>query len=319
MTTLGAWPINYMEQALYVAELIRRKEIVEKTLKPVHIVSFTKPTRQEWETAFTRQTGKSLPILPGTRLCWNNPFAGRVTAYSTAYDLNNGLESSGDIYNYVAPDQYNRGAFRLLAVASAASPARPATDYWVYDQKMGHVSGYTAGSFLLCPLDLVRESKRGLLQIWIIGLSGGAGAIAGIEGDQETARLWTGSAINFAGVQTTANSSASTPGVSGGIVLGVGSGVNPIYSPVFCRLDAPAIRLLSDNMQHSDMMVSFQNMASGVADDVRISMGARIMTIPSLNGIVIQGLSGSSYKAFQKLCAYGIYADNDGGVGNYAS
>lgn len=110
------WPVNYMEKRLYVAELQRRILRLQKIKKSVVVHSRLEPARAQFEAAYVGQTGLPLPIEVGTKLLWYDLRAGQIKAYSTAYDLQNGTVSSGEIYPMIDVEADSRGAFRLLAV-----------------------------------------------------------------------------------------------------------------------------------------------------------------------------------------------------------
>lgn len=117
----NSWPVNWMEQALYVNQLSERLGRLEKIQKTVLIRSRTVPTRAQFESAYLAQTGYSLPIEVGTKLLWLNLYRNEITGFSTAYDLEGGLISSGDIYPLEDIRAQSRGHIRLLGVSGAGA------------------------------------------------------------------------------------------------------------------------------------------------------------------------------------------------------
>lgn len=154
------WPVNYIEQRLYVNKLLKQKERLQKISKPVILHSLFEPSRSAWETAFVTQTGFGLPIEPGTKLIWMDSNTGQAKTFTTVYDLEGGDSSSGDIHEYISTI-YNRGAFRLLASTRGFFPLKDVL--YKSKQTLRREGQNYVGSVL--PLDFVRESKRGLVSL----------------------------------------------------------------------------------------------------------------------------------------------------------
>lgn len=93
------WPNNYAEQAAYMQRLTEEVNRVKASrLGQAILRSYTPPTRQEWESAWSSQTDFPLPIPPGAKLCWYDLRSGRIKTFTTAYDIEGGQGSSGAIY-----------------------------------------------------------------------------------------------------------------------------------------------------------------------------------------------------------------------------
>jgi len=119
MTRLNSsnWPVSYMEQALYVQKIEAEIERLEAAQQTVVVYQATRPTRKEFEQAYVVQTGKPLPIVPGSKLLWWDWASSRARLHTTAYDLVDGTESSGAIYEWSSTKR-EQGPYRFLGSAS---------------------------------------------------------------------------------------------------------------------------------------------------------------------------------------------------------
>lgn len=79
------WPTNWIEQAVYYQSLVDRLAQLQVQGSTVIVHSFTEPLQQDWEDAYTAQTGLVPPALPGTRLIWYDLKNGQPKHYETVW------------------------------------------------------------------------------------------------------------------------------------------------------------------------------------------------------------------------------------------
>lgn len=94
------WPVGKVEQLIKIKALQRQLEEVQSGRRSVVIHSYHLPSRADWELAYQQQRSGTLPIPPGTKLCWYDMRSGWVKTYTTTWDRENGTATSGEIYPY---------------------------------------------------------------------------------------------------------------------------------------------------------------------------------------------------------------------------
>lgn len=119
-----SWPVGKVEQLLKLQTLQRQLEEVQSGRRSVVLHSYHPPARAAWELAYQEQRSASLPIPPGTKLCWYDMRSGWMRTYTTAWDLENGTASSGEIYTY--SQNQNADYFRFLGNLDVAGYIRGA-------------------------------------------------------------------------------------------------------------------------------------------------------------------------------------------------
>jgi hypothetical protein len=155
MTIPTNWPVSWMEQSLYVAEIERRIRRLQRIKRSIVVHSRDEPSQAQFEAAYVAQTGFPLPIEVGTKLCWFDLRRGQMRAYSTAYDIQDGLYSSGQVYPMVDVDADSKGQIRLIGV-------RADTNTW----KDPYVNVENGGMNIR--LDPTRALKKGLMAYMVI-------------------------------------------------------------------------------------------------------------------------------------------------------
>jgi uncharacterized coiled-coil protein SlyX len=83
LDALGDYPTDPADQAQYVSDLNAiitnlNVAIDQNANKVVYLSQASEPTQNEWETAYTVQTGGSLPIPPSATLLWNDTTSNNV-------------------------------------------------------------------------------------------------------------------------------------------------------------------------------------------------------------------------------------------------
>lgn len=107
------WPASYMGQRLLIQQIEDQVNLLESVNTPVIVNAETEPSQYDFEQAYIRQTGRKLPIQPGTKLLWRNILTNRIKQYTTTYDEIPYSEiTSGVVRNLFSPQP---GAFRLLS------------------------------------------------------------------------------------------------------------------------------------------------------------------------------------------------------------
>jgi hypothetical protein len=114
------WPANWAERRAVVKDAVDRLEQLEAIATPVVVHSFAEPTQDQWEAAFVKATGLLPPIPPGTKMMWYDLRAKEMRAYTTAYDLQLGAETSGTVVPWVKPAN-TQSAFRFLGYLNPVS------------------------------------------------------------------------------------------------------------------------------------------------------------------------------------------------------
>lgn len=94
------WPVGKLEQLLKIQELQGALDLVKAGRETVVLHAYFAPKQADWELAYVSQLGRTLPIPPGTKLCWYDMRLGLVKTFTPAWDRENGLASSGTIYAY---------------------------------------------------------------------------------------------------------------------------------------------------------------------------------------------------------------------------
>lgn len=335
MTTI--WPVNYAEQAITVERIRDRLDEIKRANTTVSLVSVSPPTQNDWEVAFVTKTGLSLPIPPGARLLWLNPMSGEVREFSTAFDDNIGssLEgklSTGAIYETSSPTS-DIGCLRLLAVQHGNAPIRDDRhrlgmmgDQFPVDSNISAL-----GEFFF-PLNMLREHRQGLMQLWIIGNIGASSAsYEPLYG--ERLPVAQGFANNIVGSLNTSlvlsTSIASTPANSvtdGAPALGA-TGINPLVSPFwygafFGRIHLPVLREPTLDMEQQTFHVlGYQQIASPGGDtlEIRAYRGRSNKQI-HLGFAINRGtavVGGKSDNVDMHVTVYGLYNNNHPNVGVY--
>lgn len=113
-----SWPVGKVEQLLKIQALQRQLEEVQSGRRSVVLHSYHQPARADWELAYQQQRSGTLPIPPGTKLCWYDMRSGWARTYTTAWDRENGTATSGEIYNY--SQNQNSDYFRFLGNVDVA-------------------------------------------------------------------------------------------------------------------------------------------------------------------------------------------------------
>jgi hypothetical protein len=163
--TSVTWPATYSAQRKVVAQLEARVAAAVDANRTIMLYSLTRPTVAQWETAFQQQGG-TLPIPAGTRLLWNNPLSSHTIAQ---------IIRDGEAVDAVSPYS-NTGAFRLLgsgrALTSSQSVHEPsavtAKQGWAPNNLEG-TKHYSTSVDMLVPIDLIRDTQRGLISVMVIG------------------------------------------------------------------------------------------------------------------------------------------------------
>lgn len=118
------WPVGKVEQLLKIKALQRQLEEVQSGRRSVVLHSYHPPVRADWELAYQQQRSGTLPIPPGTKLCWYDMRSGWVKTYTTAWDRENGTTTSGEIYSY--SQNQNSDYFRFIGNMDVAGYIRGA-------------------------------------------------------------------------------------------------------------------------------------------------------------------------------------------------
>lgn len=118
------WPVGKVEQLLKIKALQRQLEEVQSGRRSVVLHSYHSPVRSDWELAYQQQRSGTLPIPPGTKLCWYDMRSGWMRTYTTAWDRENGTATSGEIYPY--SQNQNSDYFRFIGNLDVAGYIRGA-------------------------------------------------------------------------------------------------------------------------------------------------------------------------------------------------
>lgn len=110
------WPVSYVEQALFVQKMEAELNRLEAAQQSVVLEQATRPIQKEWEQAYVQQTGRNLPITPGSKLIWWDWRTNRARLHTTAYDLVNGTETSGNVYEWSSTKR-EQGPYRFLGAS----------------------------------------------------------------------------------------------------------------------------------------------------------------------------------------------------------
>lgn len=160
-----AYPVNYLEQLLYVNNIQKRIETTERLLDKITVRSFYPPTQQMWEDAYFSRTNTPPPIPVGVKLVWYNLLNCDARLYQTVYDENGGTTSSGTVYEAV-DSSYDRGAIRFLAKSTYT------TGFGYANTNEAFIFGSIASlgatdETMMVRMDLTRWSKRHLVGMYI--------------------------------------------------------------------------------------------------------------------------------------------------------
>jgi hypothetical protein len=316
------WPANYSEQLLYTKQLQERLEKARTAISQVVVYSLSAPTQSAWETAYVTQTGRGLPILPGTRLTWIDPTTGRVRAFSTTYDRAGGEESSGNVLEQIS-SRWPHGGLRLLGSSRASlNFSSVHTQDTYFGQALN--AGNTLELFMVMPFDLVLESANGLVALWIIGRAIKAldlrfdarinNAIAAVWQDPTVA-----ASFQTSGLRMTMTTSSSTASTAPPPLVAAGNFASSSTAPFMLFITNPAMHLrTADNTQQpSRSGLRGTSLAAYIAQGnvatLEMTTFVRYTSQPIYNGI-----QGGSYwmnyistTKFQKAFIYGLYANNE--------
>ena len=114
---LPAFPRDPMSQVIWIDRLKeiltnRDTEIKNLEVDVVTIAQGSVPSQANWESAYTTQTGKSLPIPPSARLIWFNT---NINAVGAIYGT---LTNSGGVV-YLQQNRFSKGNIIDIVVNSA--------------------------------------------------------------------------------------------------------------------------------------------------------------------------------------------------------
>ena len=159
------YPTNYIEQLLYANNLQARLDAISAKVSKVTVRSFRTPVQSEWEDAYFKQTGNPPPIPVGVKLVWYNYQSNEARLFSTSYDLNGGLTSSGTVREAV-DNTYSRPPFRFLAKSTNT------TGYGYANTNNGFIFGSITSlggtdETIMARMDLTQWSQRGLMGLFV--------------------------------------------------------------------------------------------------------------------------------------------------------
>lgn len=156
-TTLGQWPDDCSRQQAFMSNLQSKLNTMvaaaNATAADSVILSQTaEPTQGQWETAYTAQTGKAIPIPPSAQLIWFNPttseiagvygtFTGTTTIYKRGMRYGSGIIHT----NALVLDQVARSSNRTLQENSSLLPSVTITTYVQTILKMEFGVSITSG------------------------------------------------------------------------------------------------------------------------------------------------------------------------------
>lgn len=140
-SALGQWPDDCSRQQLFMLNLQNKLNTMVSSVNSasadVVVLSQTgEPTQGQWETAYTTQTGKSIPVPPSAQLIWFNPTTneiagvyGTFTGTSTIYKR--GMRYGSGIVHAVASanDINSRTSNRTLQENYSLLPSVTITTY----------------------------------------------------------------------------------------------------------------------------------------------------------------------------------------------
>lgn len=157
------FPANYIEQRFAVDRLVQRVTQAESKTAKVTIRSFYEPTQKEWEDAYVQKTSRKPPIPPGVKLVWYDLRRMYPKLYSTAYDQDGGLTSSGQVYEYT-DHGYQRSPLRFLAKSNIH------TGFGWANGKEPFIAGkidFSSPSGYMFKINMDMWSRRGLISLLI--------------------------------------------------------------------------------------------------------------------------------------------------------
>lgn len=156
-TSLGQWPDDCLRQQLFMLNLQSKLNslVASAGANGVYTVLLSQtgePTQGQWETAYTSQTGKSLPIIPSAQLIWFNPttneiagvygtFTGSTTVYKRSMRYGSGIiHAQASAYDNTA-----RSSNRTLAENYSLLPSISLTTYVTTMLKLEFSVSITSG------------------------------------------------------------------------------------------------------------------------------------------------------------------------------
>lgn len=322
------WPVNYAEQRLYVEGLVERSNVIRSMQQPVLINSLQPPTQNDWESAYVNQTGRRLPILPGTRLLWRNPQTGTMRSFSTAFDLGNGAQTSGNVKSYIG-STYERGAFRLLASMRGGNAPdsvyiKPHSPY----SNISNIQVMPPLSSRALLLDLVGEAAHNLSCLFIMGLAFGVTSLdlTFSYGTTPHSRYWAnpnkagsgsrsgdakGRFTNSGNTVSSADSTAVTRSVATQL-----STISLLGGVIFARLSLNGCSFGNGSPSMNNAGLSLQALTSGSANPLAAnSQGVEMNNAYRYSVLPIYERLQLSFDAVagrrSKLWIYGLYENND--------
>lgn len=140
-STLGQWPDDCSRQQIFMLNLQNKLNVMVNAVNAASadtvLLSQTgEPTQGQWETAYTAQTGKAVPIPPSAQLIWFNPttneiagvygtFTGTTTVYKRGMRYGSGIIHA----TASALDNTSHTSNRTLQENSAVLPSITITTY----------------------------------------------------------------------------------------------------------------------------------------------------------------------------------------------
>lgn len=156
-TTLGLWPDDCNRQQAYMVNLQNKLNSLVDVAKAgaadsVLLSQTTEPSQGQWETAYTAQTGKAIPISPSAQLIWFNPttseiaglygtFTGTSTVYKRSMRYGSGIIHAMGVANDIVSHTSNR----TLQENAAVLPSLSFTTYVVTTLNLEFSVSITSG------------------------------------------------------------------------------------------------------------------------------------------------------------------------------
>lgn len=107
---MSNWPDSEIDQKVFIEGLNDRLVKLRHAVKPIVVHKFIEPTQEDWEQAWSRDSGYYPPIPPSVKLLWYDLSSGTMRQYATCHNLSNGLDSDGTVYP-VRSDYENDGDY----------------------------------------------------------------------------------------------------------------------------------------------------------------------------------------------------------------
>lgn len=178
-SSLGQWPNDCVQQQLYMSRLQTKLNALITSANgsiadTVLLTQTAEPNQAQWQTAYTTQTGRSLPIPPSAQLIWVNSLtseiagvygtftgtttvqkrtmrygSGIVHALATAYDVtarssNRTLSENSALLPTVTITTYVQTVLKLEFSVSVTSGTVGAIDFLLNSVKVGTQYGLIA-------------------------------------------------------------------------------------------------------------------------------------------------------------------------------